>query len=139
MGTSYWYSATNIASISAATTLLGTAGTMAIYSGTQPIYDQTLTGTLLVTLKLANPTPFATPTSSGGVTTSTANTITSGTAVATNTAGYFALLATNGTTVVALGNVSTTGANLNLNSTSISSGAVVSVSSFSITQSETGT
>jgi hypothetical protein len=135
---SYWYDATTEASVNAVTALLGTAGTMQIFTGAQPALNGATTGTLLATLKFGNPA-FASSTASGGTVTGTANTITAGTAVTNGTASYFALVGTNGSTIVATGTISTSGANLNLNSTVISSGAVISVSSFSITQSETGT
>lgn len=104
------------------------SGFIKIYTGTQPALNGAVTGTLLATMTFGA-TAFGA--SSGG--TATANAITSGTAAATGTAGYFALLKSDGTTVVATGSVGTSGCDLNLNSTSISSGATVSCSSFTIT------
>lgn len=104
------------------------SGTIKIYSGTQPSLNGTLTGTLLATLTFGA-TAFGS--SSGGVI--TANAITAGTAVATNTAGYFALVKSDGTTVVGTGTCGTTGTDMILNSTSIVTGANVSCSSMTIT------
>ena len=117
-----WYDA----AVNAITALLN-SGTIKIYTGSQPAEDGSITGTLLATLTFGS-TAFGA--SSGG--TATANTITSGTAGNTGTAGYFALEESGGT-VVATGTCGTSGADLNLNSTSISSGATVSCSSFTIT------
>lgn len=89
----------------------------------------------------------APPTSSGvqppGVNTSgnrqvvaTANPITSEAATATGTAGYHALVKSDGVTVVAMGSVGTTGCDLNLNSTGLTSGNLVSVSSYTLSQTE---
>jgi formylmethanofuran dehydrogenase subunit C len=116
------------AAMNALATLLN-SGQIQIYSGSQPALDGSLTGTLLATMTFGA-TAFGS--SSSGVI--TANTITSGTAVATGTAGYFAMTESNGTTVVGTGTCgATSGFDLNLNSTSIVSGANVSCSSFTIT------
>jgi hypothetical protein len=117
-----WYDA----AVNAVTALLN-SGTIKIYTGSQPSEDASLTGTLLATLTFGS-TAFGA--SSGG--TATANAITSGTAGNTGTAGYFAIEESGGT-VVGTGTCGTSGADMNLNSTSISSGATVSCSSFTIT------
>ncbi len=117
-----WYDA----AVNAVAALLD-SGFIEVYTGTQPADDGTLTGTKLVTLTFGA-TAFGA--SSSG--TATANTITSGTAVATGTAGYFALLKSDGTTVVETGSVGTSGADLNLSTLSIVDGATVSCSSFTI-------
>jgi hypothetical protein len=127
------------AGVNAVTALLN-SGKMVIYTGSQPgDANQALAGTLLATLTLGS-TAFGASSASGStgsrVVTATANSITSGTAGNTGTAGYFALLLSNGTTVAAMGSVGTSGADLNLNSLSITSGATVSCSAFTITQSE---
>lgn len=133
---SLWYDATVIASLNAAAALLN-AGTIKIYSGTQPALNAAVTGTLLVTLTFSG-TAFATATASGGVVTATANTITSGTAVATATAGYF-VLEDSSAAVKISGTVGVSGADLNMTSLSIVAGITVSCSAFSLTSSETGT
>ena len=122
-----FYDATIDAAVNAVTTLLN-SGTLKIYTGAQPALDGAVTGTLLVTLTFSA-SAFAAAIASGGNVTATANSITAGTAGNTGTAGYFALL-TSGSAVVMTGSVGTSGADLNLNSTSISSGATVSCSSF---------
>ena len=129
------YDASVIAAVNAFTALLN-SGSIKIYTGTQPALNGALTGTLLVTMTFGA-TAFASATASGGTVTGTANAITSGTAAATGTAGYHALVKSDGTTVVATGTVGTSGADLNLNTLSISSGNTVSCSSYLVTQLET--
>ena len=119
-----------------ALTALLNSGYLKIFTGSQPALNGAVSGTLLVTLTLSA-TAFASSSASAGTVTATANSITSGTAVATGTAGYFALLKTDGTTVVATGTVGTSSADLILSSTSIGSGATVSCSGFTITQPQT--
>jgi hypothetical protein len=80
---------------------------------------------------ICNATAFA-PAASGGVL--TANAITSGTAAATGTASWFRLFQSNGTTAIMDGDVSTSGADLNLNNTSIATSQTVSVTSFTVTE-----
>jgi hypothetical protein len=118
-----------------AMTALMNSGTMRVYTGAQPSINGAVTGTLLVTLTFGA-TAFATATASAGTVTATANTITSGTAGNTGTAGYFALIESNGTSIFATGSVGTSGADLNLTTLSIVATAVVTCSAFSITQSE---
>lgn len=118
-----WYDA----ALNATTTLLN-SGFIKIYTGPQPGLDAGVTGTLLVTLTFGA-TAFAN--SVGGV--ATANSITSGTAGNTGTAGYFALVKSDNSTVVATGTVGVSGCDLNLNSTSIVATNNVSLSSFTIT------
>lgn len=122
-----FYDATINAGVNAIAAL-SNSGTLKIYTGAQPALDVAVTGTLLVTLTFGS-TAFTTAVASGGNVTATANSITAGTAGNTGTAGYFALL-TSASAVIMTGSVGTSGADLNLNSTSISSGASVSCSSF---------
>lgn len=116
------------------TTLLN-AGTLKIYTGSQPAVNAAVTGTLLVTLTFGNPA-FGNSSATGGVVTATANSIASGTAGNTGTAGYFAL-SSSAPTVVATGTCGTSGADLNLNTLTITSGNSVSCSSFLVTLAET--
>lgn len=107
-------------------------GYLRIYSGTQPATADTAvtTQTLLAELRW-NATAFGA--ASSGV--ATANAITSDiSADNTGTATWFRALKSDGTTVVFDGSVGTSGADLNLNSTSISAGAAVSVTSFTYTE-----
>ena len=106
-------------------------GTLRIYSGTQPASAGTAaSGTLLAELTLGNP---AFGSASNGV--ATANSITGDTSAdATGTAGWFRVRNSSGTAVFD-GEVGTSGSDLNLSSTSIQSGAEVSVTSLTITES----
>ena len=110
-------------------TQVGGTGFLLIYSGAPPANCGTAaSGTLLASL----PCSATFGTAASGVL--TANAITSASAVANGTAGYWRLCTSSaGTTVVAQGTVGTSGADLNLNSVAISSGINVSVTSFAIT------
>jgi hypothetical protein len=119
------------AAVNAVTALLN-SGFLKIYSGSQPAVDGAVTGTLLATLTFGA-TAFGASSASGSGATATANAITSGTAGATGTAGYFALVKSDNTTVVGTGSCGTSGADLNFNTTSIVSGATVSCSAFTVT------
>ena len=109
----------------------GTSAKLRIYNGTRPANANTAitSQTMLVELT-CNATAFAAA-ASGGVL--TANAISNGTAAATGTASWFRLWQSNGTTAIMDGDVSTAGADLNLNNTSIATGQTVSVSSFTVT------
>lgn len=130
-----FYDATEIAAVNARTALLNN-GFLEIYTGSQPALDGSLTGTKLAKLGFGA-TAFGTPTASAGTVTAAANSISSASALATGTAGYFALLKSDDSTVVATGSVGTSGADLALNTLSISSGVNVSCSAFSISQPQT--
>lgn len=118
------------AQLDAVTTAVGASGKLRIYSGTRPAnVAASITGTLLAELTL-NAT-FA-PAASGGVL--TLNAITSDTSAdATGTATHFRIFQSNGTTAVIDGDVGTSGSDLNLNSTSLTTGGSVAVTSFTIT------
>lgn len=107
------------------------AGKLRIYSGSVPANaDAALGGATLLAELTLNATAF--PAASAGVL--TANAITSDSAAdATGTAAFFRLLDSSGATVLAQGAVSTSGAELNLATTSIVTGVVVAVSSFTVT------
>ena len=109
----------------------GTSAKLRIYNGSRPANANTAitSQTMLVELT-CNATAFAAA-ASGGVL--TANAISNGTAAATGTASWFRLWQSNGTTAIMDGDVSTAGADLNLNNTSIATGQTVSVSSFTVT------
>ncbi len=118
------------AELDAITTTVGASGKLRIYSGTRPAnVAAAITGTLLAELTL-NAT-FA-PAASGGVL--TLNAITSdSSADATGTASHFRIFKSDGTTAVIDGDVGTSGSDLNLNTVSLVTGAVVAVTSFTIT------
>jgi hypothetical protein len=130
-----FYDATVIAAVNAAAALLN-SGFVAVYSGSQPALDGSLTGTQLAKATFSA-TAFPAATASGGTVTATANAITSGTIANTGTAGYVALLKSDGTTVVATGSVGTSAADLVLNTTSFVSGASFAVTAGTITQAQT--
>lgn len=111
------------------------SGTIKIYTGSQPAVDVGVTGTLLATMTFGS-TAFASATASGSGGSMSANSIASGTAAASGTAGYF-VFEESGGTVVLSGSVGTSGCDMNLNSTSISSGATVSCSAATVTQPQT--
>lgn len=106
-------------------------GYIRIYTASKPANaDTALSGqTLLAELRFAA-TAFGS--ASNGV--ATAGTITSdSSADNTGTAAWFRVLASNGTTVIYDGTVGTSGCDLNLNTTSITSGAQVAITALTIT------
>ena len=108
----------------------GSAGaTLKIYSGTRPATGAALSGnTLLATLTFST-TAFGAA-SSGSI---TAASITSdSTADATGTASFFRIEDSDSTFIMD-GDCGTSGSDLNLDTTSISAGATVSISSFVFT------
>ena len=119
------------AQLDALNTQIGASARLRIYSGTRPANANTAitTQTMLVELT-CNATAFAAA-ASGGVL--TANAISNGTAAATGTASFFRLWQSNGTTAIMDGDVAASGADLNLNNTSIATGQTVSVTAFTIT------
>lgn len=104
-------------------------GYIRIYSGAQPANaDTAASGTLLAELRFG---ADAFPAAASGLL--TANAITAdASANATGTAGWARILASNGTTTYFDGSVATSGANVNISSTSIVAGAAVSCSSLTL-------
>lgn len=135
----FFSDATVIADVNVITALLN-GGFLEIWSGAQPgDANQALTGTKLAKLSLNAtfaPTSVASGSTGSRVVTATANSITSSAALATGTAGYFALLKSDDSTVVAMGSVGTSGADLNLNTLSLVSGVTVACTAFTLTQAE---
>jgi len=110
------------------TTRAGASALLRIYQGTRPATGGTAT-TLLAELT-CNAT-FAAAAASGVL---TLNAITAdSSANATDTATWFRIVQSDGTTHVTDGNVGTSGSDLNFNTVSIVAGASVSVTSFTIT------
>jgi hypothetical protein len=104
------------------------AGTIKIYTGSQPATPQdAATGTLLATISFGDPSFGA---ASSGVI--TANAIAQVNASDTGTAGYARIADSDGNTVMDV-DVGTSGATINLNTTSIVSGGPVSITSATIT------
>ena len=108
---------------------LGSTGYLLIYTGSPPANcAASATGTLLAALPLS----ATAGTVSNGVL--TFNAFTTANAAATGTAGYYRLCTSSaGTTCVSQGLCGTSGSDLNLTTTSITSGQPVSVTSWTIT------
>lgn len=105
----------------------GGAGTIEVRTGAQPTDPGTaVTGTLLVTFTLSA-TAFAAFVSGTG----NLNSVASAVAAATGTAGWFRMKNNAGTGVID-GTVGTSGAELNLSTTSIVSGGTVSITGGSL-------
>ena len=115
------------AQLDAITTAVGASGKLRIYSGTRPATGGTATTQLA---ELPCSATFA-PGASSGVLTLNALT-TDASADATGTASWFRIL-TSANAAVVDGDVGTSGADLNLNSTSLTIGGSVAVTSFTIT------
>ena len=113
--------------LDAITTAVGASGKLRIYDGARPATGGAAT-TLLVELPLS--ATFA-PASSGGVL--TANAITSAVSVASSTATGFRIV-TSGGAFVYDGSVAAAASDLNLSTTTITSGVTVAVSSLVITE-----
>lgn len=116
------------AKLDAITAFVGNAALVRIYDGTQPATGGTAT-TLLAELTCG--TPFAAA-AAGGVLTVGAITQ-DPSANATGTATWFRVVKADGTTHCIDGTVGTSGADLNLTTTSIVSGQPVQIISFTIT------
>jgi hypothetical protein len=108
-------------------------------SGFVDIYDSTGTGqpatpdvAVTTQVKLAHMPLSATAFGAAASGTKTANAITSAAALATSTATWFRAYKSDATTAVIDGSVGTSGADMNLNSVAIASGALVSVSSWTV-------
>ena len=108
-------------------TYAGSGAIIHLYDGTQPANANTAaSGTLLVSMAITG--SFGTD--SNG--TLTLGTVTSGTAVASGTAGYFRITKSDDSTVVMDGSVGTSGADMNLNTTTVASGQTVSITAGTI-------
>ena len=114
--------------LDAVSTAVGTGGLIRIYDGTRPATGGAAT-TLLAELTVAG--AFA-PAAAAGVLTVNAVTQDSS-ANATGTATWFRVTTSAGTFVID-GNVSTSGSDMNLNTTSIVATGPVSITSFTITR-----
>ena len=127
---------TNLAANTAcdAMTELANSGKCRIYDGAQPANADTAVTTQVLLAELTmNATAFAAAVA--GV--ATANAITTdSSADATGTATWFRLLKSDGTTVLIDGSVGTSGCDLNLNTTSLVTGAAVAITSFTVTESK---
>lgn len=104
------------------------AGLLRIYTGTSPGPNSAATGTKLAELTL--PAKGSNSVNNGVL---TLGTITPQNALVNGNAGYFRLTKTDGTTVVADGDVNTSGATLNLNTIALVAGGPVSITTFTVT------
>lgn len=112
-------------------TRVGNAGKLRIYTGSQPAdADTAASGTLLAEFTLGS--PFAPGASGEGVVSPTLPSNVN--ASATGTAAWFRIVQSNGTTVVCDGTVGTSASDINLVTTSITSGQPVSITSWTITE-----
>jgi hypothetical protein len=113
------------------TTSLGTSAIFNIYAGVQPAdVSAATTAANTIVAALAFPSTNAFGAAAAGV--DTANPITSDSSAAGGTAAWFSFTKSTGLRVVD-GSVGTSGADLNLNSVTISTGAAVACSAFTIT------
>ena len=112
------------------TSTVGGSAKLRIYDGSQPAGPGTAVTTQVLLAELTCNATFA-PAASSGVLTLNAITQDSS-ADATGTASWFRIV-TSGNTAVIDGSVSTSGADMNLNSTSIVSGGTVSITSATFT------
>ena len=108
---------------------LANSGFIDIYPGTQPANPETAAGvTALATFAL--PATFAASITNGVI---TANAITAVTIANSGTATWFRCWESNHTTPLFDGSVGTSGADMNLNSVSLASGALLTISSLTFT------
>lgn len=122
------------AAMIAALGALANGGSLKIYSGTQPANpDTALSGNTLLATFAFNATAFGSPSLISGKEKIAASFVgATVTAAATGTATFGRILESDGTTVVADVTVGTSGADVNLNSTSITSGGNVTLTSFNL-------
>jgi len=126
-----------IAACNAVTALIGSGAKLRIYSGTQPVNADTgLSGNTLLAELALSATPFGAAVDNTDKATATANAVTAdSSADAAGTATWFRVVTSGGTTIWD-GSVGTTGADMNLNSVSITLGANVSISGWTFTMPE---
>lgn len=123
-------SATRDAFATSLNTSAGTSAKIRIYSSPKPTTGGAVGAAVQLAELTGNATAFGTV--SAGVL--TVNAITGDAAAdATGTAFWFRVVKSDGTTFAFDGDVSTTGSDLNLNTTAIVAGATVNITSFSFT------
>lgn len=123
------------AGLDAITAKCTTTSHVKIYTGAQPATTLTAEGgTLLSTLAMsATAFPASTSVTSDGNATATANAITNDTnAAASGTAGHFSIW-DNSSVVIFMGNCGTSGADMNFNTTTITAGDTIAITSFKVT------
>jgi hypothetical protein len=113
------------------TTSIGTSAIFNIYAGVQPADVSSATTALNVIIsQLTFPTTNAFAAAAAG--SMTANAIASDTSAVGGTAAWFSITKNTGARV-ADGSVGTSGADLNLNSVTITTGATVAITAFTVT------
>lgn len=123
--------ATRNAMLDLITTKLGTSAVFNIYAGVQPAdTSAAVTAANIIVATPTFPSTNAFGAAAAGVI--TANTITSDASAVGGTASWFALCASTGLRV-ADGSVGTSASDLNLNSVTITTGAAVAITAFTIT------
>lgn len=116
------------AQLDAITTFAGNGALLRIYNGTRPATGGAAT-TLLGTFTLGSPLAAG---AAAGVLSPTLPADTTG--AAAGTATWFRIVKADGTTHVLDGSVGTSGADLNLNTTTISVGVTIAITGFTITR-----
>jgi len=125
--------ALNQARLAAIVTQIGNAGILNIYDGSQPATpDTAVTSQVLLSAHTCG-SPFAPASSSAHPSVLTANSIANATAGNTSTASWFRITTSGGTAVIDGTAGVGSGFDLNLNSTSITSGQTVSITALTIT------
>lgn len=109
-------------------------GYLRIYNGSQPANANTA---ITTQTKLAELRWSATAFAAASAGLAVANAIASDTNTVAGTATWFRAFKSDGTTVVFDGSVGVSGCNINLNTTTITSGGVLAITNFTYTQSET--
>jgi hypothetical protein len=117
------------AQLNAITTAVGNAGTLTIYCGTQPATGGSAT-TVAAVFTLGS--PFAPSASSAVLSPTITSSMSSGVAGVASCSATWFRVATSGGTQVIDGTVGTSGADLNLNTTSISVGVNVTIPTWTI-------
>jgi hypothetical protein len=114
----------------------GTGAVLEIYSGAVPATADAaqVSPTLLARLQLSKPAFGSVVANSGVNAVATFAAITNAVAAATGTAAYFRILTQAAGTTIDQGTVGTTGCDLNLNTTAITAGSTVSITSGTMTQ-----
>jgi len=119
------------ASLTAQITAAGASSTIVTYGGTPPTNaDTALSSNPVLVTNACSATPA---TVSGGVL--TFNAVTDATIGTSGTATFSRWLASNGTTVIGQGTVGTSGADMLVGTTTLTSGAIYHISANTITQS----
>jgi hypothetical protein len=113
----------------AAFAALAAGGSVNVYSGVQPTNSDTAITTQIELVSFGLGTP-AFAAASGGV--MAANAITPSVAIATGGAAWFRIFASDGVTAIMDGSVGTASCDLNLATTTITSGDIIGVTSFTL-------